>query len=388
MAGFARRQLDVLGYARSGNEAAVQLFAIRDGKTVEPRRVPAREPRRRPGRGGARAPSCASTTRRAGSIPPRVLVPMTLPDAAELEELLGRPASRRVARRRAPARRGPRAHGPRRRATPPRRSAREQARWLADQGKTERALEELADALGLRRAADAHRVLRHQHHPGHLDGRAAWSSSRRAGRAAASTAASGSATSRARTTSRATRRCCGAASGARSSADEGSAEAAALAAAGPGHHRRRQGPGERRRGRSSTSSACTTCRWPGIAKEREELFLPGRSDPIVLPATSQALYLVQRLRDEAHRFAITYHRQVRAKRRDALRARRPAGRRAGAQAGAAARVRVEPRRCAAPAWRRSPRCRASGRRSRSASAPTWTLADARAPGSGTAAWLW
>jgi excinuclease ABC subunit C len=51
----------------------------------------------------------------------------------------------------------------------------------------------------------------------------------------------------------------------------------------------------------------------GLAKEREELFLPGRSDPIVLPATSQALYLVQRLRDEAHRFAITYHRQLRAK---------------------------------------------------------------------------
>ena len=51
----------------------------------------------------------------------------------------------------------------------------------------------------------------------------------------------------------------------------------------------------------------------GIAKEREELFLPDRSDPIVLPATSQALYMVQRLRDEAHRFAITYHRQVRAK---------------------------------------------------------------------------
>jgi excinuclease ABC subunit C len=51
----------------------------------------------------------------------------------------------------------------------------------------------------------------------------------------------------------------------------------------------------------------------GIAKEREELFLPDRSDPIVLPATSQALYMIQRLRDEAHRFAITYHRQVRAK---------------------------------------------------------------------------
>ena len=52
----------------------------------------------------------------------------------------------------------------------------------------------------------------------------------------------------------------------------------------------------------------------GLAKEREELFLPDRTDPIVLPATSPALYLVQRLRDEAHRFAITYHRDLRARR--------------------------------------------------------------------------
>ena len=52
----------------------------------------------------------------------------------------------------------------------------------------------------------------------------------------------------------------------------------------------------------------------GLAKEREELFLPGRPDPILLPPTSQALYLVQRLRDEAHRFAITYHRDLRSKR--------------------------------------------------------------------------
>ena len=40
----------------------------------------------------------------------------------------------------------------------------------------------------------------------------------------------------------------------------------------------------------------------------------GRPDPVVLPSTSQALYLVQRLRDEAHRFAITYHRSLRDKR--------------------------------------------------------------------------
>jgi excinuclease ABC subunit C len=52
----------------------------------------------------------------------------------------------------------------------------------------------------------------------------------------------------------------------------------------------------------------------GLAKEREELFLPDRAEPVVLPPTSPALYLVQRLRDEAHRFAITYHRDLRAKR--------------------------------------------------------------------------
>jgi excinuclease ABC subunit C len=51
----------------------------------------------------------------------------------------------------------------------------------------------------------------------------------------------------------------------------------------------------------------------GLAKQNEELFVQDLAEPIVLPRTSQALYLVQRLRDEAHRFAITYHRKVRAK---------------------------------------------------------------------------
>ncbi len=51
----------------------------------------------------------------------------------------------------------------------------------------------------------------------------------------------------------------------------------------------------------------------GLAKQEEELFLPGRRDSIRLPRRSPALFLVQRVRDEAHRFAITSHRRRRAK---------------------------------------------------------------------------
>src|SRR6476661_6957326 len=50
----------------------------------------------------------------------------------------------------------------------------------------------------------------------------------------------------------------------------------------------------------------------GLAKCMEEVWLPGDSDPVILPRTSEALYLLQRVRDEAHRFAITYHRQKRS----------------------------------------------------------------------------
>lgn len=52
----------------------------------------------------------------------------------------------------------------------------------------------------------------------------------------------------------------------------------------------------------------------GLAKRLEEVWLPGDDDPVVLPRTSEGLYLLQRVRDEAHRFAITYQRTRRAKR--------------------------------------------------------------------------
>ncbi len=50
-----------------------------------------------------------------------------------------------------------------------------------------------------------------------------------------------------------------------------------------------------------------------VAKQEEELFVPGHPDSIRLPQGSQGLYLVQRIRDEAHRFAVSYHRQLRNK---------------------------------------------------------------------------
>jgi excinuclease ABC subunit C len=52
----------------------------------------------------------------------------------------------------------------------------------------------------------------------------------------------------------------------------------------------------------------------GLAKRLEEVWVPSEPDPIILPRQSEGLYLLQRIRDEAHRFAITYHRSKRSKR--------------------------------------------------------------------------
>ena len=51
----------------------------------------------------------------------------------------------------------------------------------------------------------------------------------------------------------------------------------------------------------------------GLAKRLEEVWVPGQDHPVILPRTSEGLYLLQRVRDEAHRFAITFHRQRRSK---------------------------------------------------------------------------
>jgi excinuclease ABC subunit C len=51
----------------------------------------------------------------------------------------------------------------------------------------------------------------------------------------------------------------------------------------------------------------------GLAKRMEEVYLPGQPEPVRIPRDAEALYLLQQVRDEAHRFAITYHRQLRSK---------------------------------------------------------------------------
>src|SRR4029079_151047 len=52
----------------------------------------------------------------------------------------------------------------------------------------------------------------------------------------------------------------------------------------------------------------------GLAKRLEEVYLPGQPDPLMIPRAPEALFVLQHLRDEAHRFAVTYHRTKRQKR--------------------------------------------------------------------------
>lgn len=64
--------------------------------------------------------------------------------------------------------------------------------------------------------------------------------------------------------------------------------------------------------RAMAEASITPIPIAGIAKRLEELWLPGDDFPVILPRNSEALFLIQRLRDEAHRFAITYQRQKRS----------------------------------------------------------------------------
>jgi excinuclease ABC subunit C len=355
MAAFARTDLDLLGLARRDNQAAVQLFVIRGGKALGRDVFLLDTPR------GATDAEVISGFllqyyAQATSVPPEIAIPLVMPDAPDLERFLSdrrggtivgaigadgdtvpersltrtenltvpRPDAVRVTRQRA---RSVGAVAPVRLVTPQRGErrklmqlatrnaeemlAREQARWLADQGKTLGALEELADALalpGLPARIECYDVSNFQGSETVAsmvvfeDGKPRTGEYRRF---------------RIRTVE-----------GPNDVASHQEVLRRRFRGARPGD----EGSAEERRwampdlvimdgGRPQVSAAKAVLDelglhdlpMAGLAKEREELVLPDRRAPVLLPTTSQALYLVQRIRDEAHRFAITYHRDLRRK---------------------------------------------------------------------------
>ena len=310
MAAFARTELDLVGMARQDNQAAIQLFVIRDGKMIG-RDVFLLDAVREAADDEVLTSFLEQYYAQARSIPRDVYVPSPTVDAGVLETFLaeqrGGPVHLRVPQR-----------GEKREllALATRNAgetlAREQARWLADQGKTLAAFEELADALELSGPPlriECYDISNFQgsESVGSMvvfeDGKPRSGEYRRF---------------RIKTVS-----------GPNDFASHQEVLRRRFRTVRVGE----EGSEEERRwampdlviidgGKGQVSAAKETLDalglhdlpLAGLAKEREELFLPGRSDPIVLPATSPALYLVQRLRDEAHRFAITYHRGLRARR--------------------------------------------------------------------------
>ena len=309
MAAFARTELDVLGFARAGNGAAVQLFAIRDGTTV------ARDIFLLENVGNSVDEEALSAFIKqyyaaTASIPPRVLVPRALPDAGELTAFLEARRGRRVALA-VPQRGEGRALMALAEQNAAETLAREQARWLADEGKTLAALEELAAALGL--PAPALRIecydistIQGTNTVGSMvvfeEGRPRSGEYRRF-RVKSVVGTDDYASHREVLRRRFYRAL---------EAEEGVAEE--LRWRLPDLVVIDGGLGQVNAARGVLDSlGLQDLPVIGLAKEREEIFMPGLGQPLVLPPTSQALYLVQRLRDEAHRFAITYHRKLRAK---------------------------------------------------------------------------
>ncbi len=310
MAAFARTELDLVGMARQDNQAAVTLFIIRDGKLIG-RDVYLLDAVREASDAEVLSSFLEQYYARATSIPREIYVPNGVTDTADLQTFLiekrGGPVHLRTPQR--GERRDLMGLAARNAAET---LAREQARWLADHGKTQAALEELAAALdvpGSPFRIECYDISNFQgsESVGSMvvfeDGKPRSGEYRRFRiRTVEGPNDVASHQEVLRRRFRATK-----------SGEEGSEE-------------------ERRwampdlvivdGGKPQVNAAKAVLDelglhelpLAGLAKEREELFLPGRLDPVVLPPTSSALYLVQRLRDEAHRFAITYHRTLRDRR--------------------------------------------------------------------------
>ena len=309
MAAFAKTELDLVGMARQDNQAAVQLFAVRNGQLVgrdvflldAVREAPDEE---------VLGSFLEQFYTRATSVPPQVFVPAALPDAAALEAFLahrrGGPVHLHVPQR---GEKRELMDLARRNATET--LAREQARWLADQGRTIGALEELATALDLPAPPlriECYDISNFQgaQSVGSMvvfeDGRPRTGEYRRF--RIKTVEGPNDFASHQEVLRRRFRRA--------RTGDEGTAEE--LVWRLPDLVVIDGGKGQVAAAKIVLDElGLHDLPLAGLAKEREELFLPGATEPILLPPPSPALYLVQRLRDEAHRFAITYHRDLRAK---------------------------------------------------------------------------
>jgi excinuclease ABC subunit C len=310
MAAFRRTELDLVGLARQDNQAAIQLFAIRNGQAVG-RDVFLLDAVREAPDDEVLASFIEQFYARATSIPPQVLVPLALPEATDIEAFL-------AARRGGPVRLLVPQRGEKRElmALATRNAgetlAREQARWLADQGKTLGALEELAEALGLPGPPlriECYDISNFQgsESVGSMvvfeDGKPRTGEYRRF--RIRTVVGANDYASHQEVLRRRFRRA--------RTGEEGNEEE--LRWAMPDLVIIDGGKGQVAAAKEVLDElGLHDLPVFGLAKEREELFPPGVPDPVVLPHTSAALYLVQRLRDEAHRFAITYHRDLRAKR--------------------------------------------------------------------------
>ena len=295
---------DALGVALAEGDAAVQLLRVRDGTVV------GRDHFFLEGAEGATPGEVLGSFLRqhyaaATTFPPEIAVPETIPDAetfvAFAEEKRGTRVELHVPQR-----------GKKRRlielAVRNAQDALEQerVRWLADKGKTDTALAELQQALGLEGPPKRIECFDVSHVQGtnvvssmvvFEDGRPAKQSYRRF---RAKLGDRNDDFANMRDTLR--RRF------ARSAAGESDAWPVPDLVILDG------GKGQLAEGVGALSDAgLLQIPIAALAKEREELFVPGRPDPILLPQRSQGLFLVQRIRDEAHRFAVTYHQQVRGK---------------------------------------------------------------------------
>ena len=306
---------DVLAAATAEGDSVVQLFRVRDGTIV------GRDHFALEGAEGAPAAEVIASFLKqhysaATMLPPEIVTPAMLPDAESLEAFLSE-------RRGGPARlhvpqRGKKRHL----AELAERNAtdaleQERVRWLADRGKTEVALRELQEALGLEGPPKRIECYDVSHVQGTSvvssmivfeDGRPAKSQYRRF-RARISDRNDDFTNMRDTLRRRFARSSVGASGG------DGDAAAVRTNWPLPDLVILDGGKGQLSAGLAALADA-GRLQIPiaALAKEREELFVPNRPDPIVLPRTAQGLYLVQRIRDEAHRFAVTYHQKVRSRR--------------------------------------------------------------------------